>query len=123
MAEMVTVGCKLPNGLVLEVGQKRVQVAGWRNNAVKIVGPAVRTQVDKVFFDAWLAEHGQQPYVKNGVIFAQDKANSAVSQATEQKAVKSGLEPLPQKNPAPGVNRNDEVMGNLRSKRYGYGDV
>ncbi|EMN8069004.1 hypothetical protein WBU21_004502, partial [Escherichia coli] len=48
---------------------------------------------------------------KNGVIFAQDKANSAVSQATEQKAVKSGLEPLPQKNPAPGVNRNDEVMG------------
>ncbi|EFY9786525.1 hypothetical protein NQT21_002459 [Shigella flexneri] len=111
MAEMVTVGCKLPNGLVLEVGQKRVQVAGWRNNAVKIVGGYGLTQVDKVFFDAWLAEHGQQPYVKNGVIFAQDKANSAVSQATEQKAVKSGLELLPQKNPAPGVNRNDEVMG------------
>ncbi|STM78065.1 Uncharacterised protein [Escherichia coli] len=55
MAEMVTVGCKLPNGLVLEVGQKRVQVAGWRNNAVKIVGGYGLTQVDKVFFDAWLA--------------------------------------------------------------------
>ncbi|EFZ58790.1 hypothetical protein ECLT68_2573 [Escherichia coli LT-68] len=42
-------GCKLPNGLVLEVGQKRVQVAGWRNNAVKIVGGYGLTQVDKVF--------------------------------------------------------------------------
>lgn len=57
-----------------------------------------------------VAEHGQQPYVKNGVIFAQDKANSAAAQATEQETVKSGLEPLPQKNPAPGINRDDEVM-------------
>ncbi|HHA7950279.1 TPA: DUF2213 domain-containing protein [Salmonella enterica] len=58
-----------------------------------------------------MAEHGQQPYVKNGVIFAQDKANSAAAQATEQETVKSGLEPLPQKDPAPGINRDDEVMG------------
>ncbi|EAA1504788.1 hypothetical protein LWV02_002840 [Salmonella enterica] len=110
MAEMVTVGCKLPNGLVLEVGPERVQVAGWRNNAVKIVGGYGLTQVEKAFWEAWLAEHCQQPYVKNGVIFAQDKANSAAAQATEQKTVKSGLEPLPQKNPAPGINRDDEVM-------------
>lgn len=110
MAEMVTVGCKLPNGLMLEVGPKQVQVAGWRNNAVKIVGGYGLTQVEKAFWEAWLAEHGQQPYVKNGVIFAQDKANSAAAQATEQKTVKSGLEPLPQKNPAPGIHRDDEVM-------------
>ncbi|EAA3939250.1 hypothetical protein DOR63_23755 [Salmonella enterica subsp. enterica] len=111
MAEMVTVGCKLPNGIVLEVGQKRVQVAGWRNNAVKIVGGYGLTQVEKAFWEAWLAEHSQQPYVENGVIFAQDKVNSAAAQATEQETVKSGLEPLPQKDPAPGINRDDEVMG------------
>ncbi|APW68809.1 hypothetical protein LFZ4_09760 [Salmonella enterica subsp. enterica serovar Antsalova str. S01-0511] len=110
MAEMVTVGCKLPNGLMLEVGPKQVQVAGWWNNAVKIVGGYGLTQVEKAFWEAWLAEHCLQPYVKNGVIFAQDKANSAAAQATEQKTVKSGLEPLPQKNPAPGINRDDEVM-------------
>ncbi|ENR5770034.1 hypothetical protein ACFXTU_002294 [Salmonella enterica] len=111
MAEMVTVGCKLPNGLVLEVGTKRVQVAGWRNNDIKIVGGYGLTPVEKSFWEAWLAKHGQQPYVKNGVIFAQDKANSAAAQATEQEAVKSGLEPLPQKDPAPGVSRDDELMG------------
>lgn len=52
MAEMVTVGCKLPNGLVLEVGPERVQVAGWRNNAVKIVGGYGLTQVEKAFWEA-----------------------------------------------------------------------
>lgn len=46
---MVTVGCKLPNGLMLEVGPKQVQVAGWRNNAVKIVGGYGLTQVEKAF--------------------------------------------------------------------------
>lgn len=64
---MVTVGCKLPNGLMLEVGPKQVQVAGWRNNAVKIVGGYGLTQVEKAFWEAWLAEHGQQPYVKTAL--------------------------------------------------------
>ncbi|MFN1150335.1 hypothetical protein ACJ0RR_000435, partial [Serratia liquefaciens] len=64
----------------------------------------------KELWDAWLETHKDQPYVKNSLVFAQDNGNSARSQAKEQEKVKSGLEPLSQKNPAPGIERDDETM-------------
>lgn len=110
MAEQVTVGCKLPNGLVLEVDGKQAIISGYRGEDVRIIGGYGLTQVDKELWDAWLKTHKEQPYVKNGVIFAQDNGNSARAQAKEQEKVKSGLDPLPQDNPAPGIKRDDEAM-------------
>jgi len=111
MAELVTVGCKLPNGMVLEVDQKEVTVVGWRGSETRIIGGYGLTQVDKDLWDAWLAAHKEQPYVKKGLIFAQDNGNSARAQAKEQAKIKSGMEPLPQDKPAPGIERDDEAMG------------
>ncbi|EMB4114254.1 MULTISPECIES: hypothetical protein [Serratia] len=110
MAEQVTVGCKLPNGLVLEVDGHQQAVAGYRGEDVRIIGGYGLTPVDKELWDAWLKIHKDQPYVKNGVIFAQDNGNSARAQAKEQEKLKSGLDPLPQNNPAPGIKRDDEAM-------------
>lgn len=110
MAEQVTVGCKLPNGLVLDVEGKQAIVAGFRGEGVRIIGGYGLTAVDKELWEAWLEIHKEQPYVKSGVIFAQDNGNSVRSQAKEQEKVKSGLEPLSQNNPAPGIKRDDEVM-------------
>lgn len=112
MAEQVTVGCKLPNGLVLDVDSQQVSIAGFRSADVRIIGGYGLSLVDKTLWDAWLAVHKDQSYVKNGVIFAQENGNSARSRANEQEQVKSGLEPLPQKNPAPGIERDDVAMTN-----------
>lgn len=51
--------------------------------------------------------HKNQPYVKNELVFAQAKANSAQSKANENASVKSGLEGLPQDKPAPGIEKAD----------------
>jgi hypothetical protein len=111
MAETVTVGCKLPNGLVLEHQGTTVTLKGFRHPDARIIGGYGLTEgVDKDFFDAWLAAHADQPYVKKELVFAQGKANSAADKAKDQKEVKSGLEPLPQDKPMPGIEKDAEAM-------------
>ncbi len=106
MSEVVTVGCKLPNGLVVDIDGYTVTLNGA--NASNIVGGYGLTEnVDKAAFEKWLKAHADQPYVKNELIFAQAKTNSAESKAKENAAVKSGLEGLPQNNPAAGIEKAD----------------
>ncbi|WP_277966721.1 hypothetical protein [Pantoea trifolii] len=107
MAEVVTVGCKLPNGLVLDVEGSQQIVLNGANSATVIGGYGLTENVDKAVFDKWLEQHKDQPYVKNELVFAQAKTNSAESKAKENADVKSGLEGLPQDNPAPGVTKSD----------------
>ncbi|ELY6374873.1 hypothetical protein SNQ68_002487 [Cronobacter sakazakii] len=106
MAETIVVGCKLPNGLVVEQDGYTVTLNG--SNSSNVVGGYGLTEgVDKNAFEKWLEVHKNQPYVKNELVFAQAKANSAQSKATENASVKSGLEGLPQDKPAPGIEKAD----------------
>jgi len=129
--ETVTVACKLPNGLKLQLyrqeeGYEPVQGGGTRkivrhvpvDEPVTVFGPATpvgqapRTlifggyaltpNVSKEFMDEWLQQNQKLDAVKNGLIFVQKDTHAAQDQATEQKSVKSGLEPLhpdPKKEP------------------------
>ncbi|EOC0832052.1 hypothetical protein [Cronobacter sakazakii] len=106
MAETIVVGCKLPNGLVVEQDGYTVTLNG--SNSSNVVGGYGLTDgVDKDAFEKWLEVHKNQPYVKNELVFAQAKANSAQSKATENASIKSGLEGLPQDKPAPGIEKAD----------------
>lgn len=106
MTETVTVGCKLPNGIVLEVEGYSVVLNGA--NASNVIGGYGLTEnVDKEAFDKWLKVHAGQSYVKNELVFAQAKTNSAESKAKENADRKSGLEGLPQDNPMPGIQKSD----------------
>ena len=59
MAEMVTVGCKLPSGFVMQVGAKSVELNGL--NKVAVYGAdAGFTEVEKAFYDAWLVENKEK---------------------------------------------------------------
>jgi hypothetical protein len=107
MSEVVTVGCKLPNGLVLDVEGSQPIVLNGANSATVIGGYGLTENVDKAVFDKWLDQHKDQPYVKNDLVFAQAKTNSAESKAKENADVKSGLEGLPQDKPAPGIEKSD----------------
>ncbi|WP_336281107.1 hypothetical protein [Cronobacter dublinensis] len=106
MAETIVVGCKLPNGLVVEQDGYTVTLNG--SNSSNVVGGYGLTEgVDKDAFEKWMEVHKNQPYVKNELVFAQAKANSAQSKANENASVKSGLEGLPQDKPAPGIEKAD----------------
>ena len=100
MAETVTVGCKLPNGLILEQGGYKVELNG-SNSSLVVGGYGLTGNVDKEAFEAWLAVHADQPYVRKELVFAQAKANENASE-------KTGLEGLDQNNPAPGIEKADK---------------
>ncbi|EKN6212579.1 TPA: hypothetical protein ACJHGT_002097 [Yersinia enterocolitica] len=106
MSEVLTVGCKLPNGLVLEQDGYQVELNG-SNSSLVFGGYGLTEGIDKDAFDKWLSVHKNQPYVKNDLVFAQAKTNSAQAKASENAKVKSGLEGLPQDKPMPGIEKAD----------------
>lgn len=109
MAEVVTVGCKLPNGLLIDVDGKVVHLLGANSSNV-IGGYGLTENVDKDYFEKWLKQHANQRYVKGEMVFAQAKMNSAQSKASENASVKTGLEGLPQDKPVEGVVKDEEAM-------------
>lgn len=129
MAEMVTIACKLPHGLIIEVGYeipkddkgasigtnivktdnyKAVTLKGWNSNLVMAGQPALLnpepgvTEVPKDIWEAWVAGPGKRhPAVRNNLIYVVRKdAPSAKDQALAARVLRSGFEPLdPNKMP------------------------
>ncbi|WP_096978830.1 hypothetical protein [Escherichia coli] len=109
MAETIVVGCKLPNGLIIEQDGYTVTLNGA--NAANVIGGYGLTDgVDKEAFEKWLEVHKEQPYVKNELVFAQSKAASARDKARENTKVKTGLEGLLQDKPVDGVVKDEAAM-------------
>ncbi len=132
----VTVACKLPAGLKLRVfdmietqepvmggGSRTVKVArenpksvtvkGWSHpqnmapNAPIVEGFALTPNVDKDVWDAWLKDNADSDVVKNGLIFAHEKAGGAEAESKDKKSLRSGLERLdPNKLPR-GIQKSD----------------
>ncbi|MBS1002169.1 hypothetical protein JK169_14395 [Acetobacter persici] len=97
----VTIGCKLPNGLVLSLGEARHELAGTRASAV--IGGYGLTPIPAEFWAAWSRTYAEYPLLKNGLIFAQTTLEKATGQAREQAALRTGTEPLNPATPAPGI--------------------
>lgn len=89
----VTVGCKLPNGLIIQVGDKSHTLKGT-NASLVIGGHGITEGVDKELFDAWLSANKDRDVVKNGHIFAHEKSAKTESEATEKTSNKNKLEPI-----------------------------
>jgi hypothetical protein len=104
----VTVACKLPNGLQLKLeGKPPVELLG---NSVPfgvaprdIGGYALTHGVDAEFFEAWITKYKDYEPVKRGLVFAYTKEQDARARALEMREEKSGLEPVDQRNPGPGL--------------------
>lgn len=119
----ITVGCKLPNGLILRLFQmtERVEnVAGGGTRSFKIaeqvgehvvikgnklpfgeapeyqiIGSYALTQgIDAEFFAAWMKQNADHEAVKNGLIFAATNQSDAIDIAKDNRDRKSGLEPI-----------------------------
>lgn len=139
----VTVACKLPHGLILQLHemvetQEPVMGGGFRSFKIaRAVGEQVRIRgnaipfgkipnyeiksgfaltpnVNAQFFRRWMKDNQDHDVVKNNLIFAFEKTDSVVSKAKELKDELSGLEPLDMSK----VTRNGkEMTADLRIPR------
>ena len=110
MAGTVTVACKHPHGLHLDVtdtsgARRRVTIKG---NAVAYgavdatIGGYALTEVDADHWAAWVEKHKDSALLTDRIVFAQPKAQAAQAQASEQAAVPAIAAPL-QPDAVPGV--------------------
>lgn len=102
---VVYVGCKLPSGLQIQVGEQSFVLQG--TNAAGAVGGYGITAVPKDLWDVWYSEHKQFEPIKRNLIFAQDKEAGANDMAREQSGIK-GIEGVNADNPAPGAKKADK---------------
>lgn len=141
MPGTVVVYCKIPSGLRIQLtrmeeyqepvmagGVRTVKRAVPEGPMVKLNGCArnhnketttdirfgcgVTYDVDADMFSEWMKRHRDEPYVRNGLVFAQPKPGDAAAQAKDHTSLKSGLEPLdPQNLPAELKNGLVKVTG------------
>ena len=118
MAGTVIVYCKLPNGLEIEVGDKKARLNGWseylmpspsrghQNKDVEQGGGI--TTVDKDLWDAWYSKHQWFAPVKNGLLYASGNRNETLAKAKDtDKAPMSPLDPI---KPIPGIQATEETL-------------
>ena len=110
----VTVGCKLPHGLHLDIGGKRVTLKG--TNASNVIGGhGITENVDKAFFDKWMSQNKESAAVKNGLIFAHEAAQNTKAEAKEKKDNKNGFEGLDPAKPGPGIQPDGDPLKSAKA--------
>lgn len=96
MSNTVTIACKLPNGIFLQVGETRIRINGWNNHSIEGLNYGLTKDVPADVWGAWLKEHAESKLVLNEIIFAEGSERRAKDKAKDQKDKKSGHEQLPQ---------------------------
>lgn len=132
---MVTVGCKHPSGLVLEIDESREEAPTPGANKVKVHYPTGRkvtlngsnsthpdspqvasgrvvggyglTNVPEDFWSMWTAQHQDFPMLKNGTLFAHPTQDGITTEAANRRTVKNGMEPMDPERPGPGLERDN----------------
>ena len=110
----VVLGCKVPNGFVMEVDgiSKRINGAHTEYGTIAYdrgeqIG--ITSDVDKSLWDAWRARHANHPLCAKGHVFEAKSEASVKAIAKETKEVKTGLE---QKTP----EQHERVAGAKKDK-------
>ncbi|HEX2753729.1 MAG TPA: hypothetical protein VHP34_11615 [Alphaproteobacteria bacterium] len=138
MPGTVTVACKLPHGLQLQLQKseeisevvmgggsrkvtrwekigKTVTIKGWAHHAEKAPGApisggfALTSGVDADFFEEWLKQNASHPAVENGFIFASAKQADVESHTKLCAKDMTGFEPHDPQNPTPEFKRRIET--------------
>lgn len=101
----VTIGCRLPSGLILEVGDVSVELNGQRqmqeNSPIVILTADMygTTEVDESFWNAFKDRVGAEfTPLKSGAIFEAKSEKEAKAKAKDLKESPTGHEALPQKS-------------------------
>lgn len=100
MAKTILIGCKLPNGIILEVNEKQIELNGLSKTVI-IGATHATTAIDADFWQAWKSQNATFSALKNGAIF--EAANEVEAVAIAKDTDKTGLEPM--KQDAQGVKK------------------
>ena len=118
--DTVTVGCKLPHGIHLDIynadgatAEERAEIIArvtlTGQNGTEIVGGhGITPGVSKAHFEEWMRRNKNHPAVRNGLIFAHDNASKTVAEASEKTDTKNGFEPIDQGRLPAGIERAPE---------------
>jgi hypothetical protein len=126
----VTVGCKIPNGIKLQLRHpshdngRGEMVAGPVKAEFTLKGPSRPlnimpdsfaaelasggfglTEIPEDFWLEWVSGNLTLDMVAKGFIFAEDDHASAVDHAKDNKDVRTGMEPADPNKPGPGLER------------------
>lgn len=107
----VTIGCKLPNGIWMQVGEKSIRIKGWNNNEIKGGTHGITEGVPQEVWEKWRKTHADSKLVKGEFIFAVGDTKRAQDKAKEQAKNKSGHEQmakLTKKDVAGALGASDE---------------
>jgi hypothetical protein len=88
------IGCRLPNGIVLEHPKdprQKVTLNGVNKSLIKGSTYGI-TRVDRDFWAAWRKEHGEFPALKMGSIF--EAGSEGDAKAVARDLPPTGLEPM-----------------------------
>ena len=122
MAETVTVACKLPNGLMIEVRGTEIRLNGPAryvspqpgrvspNPIEDIVYNAGLTVVDKALWEEWLKDHKSYDPVKTGFVYALANRNETTAKAKDGEKMRTGLEPIDPLARTNGVEPTEDVL-------------
>lgn len=91
----VIIGCKTPNGIIMQVASQdaSVHIKGWNKSEI-IGGHGITYNVPKALWEAWRIEFKDHPLLVNGLIFAHEAEKEVKAEAKEKKGTKSKMEQL-----------------------------
>lgn len=106
--KIVVVGCKLPNGIILQNPLDENHTFELNGlNKISIIGAEHGiTEVDGALWEAWEKVNKEFAPLKSGAIFVAATRNDLEAVAKETKGRKTGLEPM--KQDSNGVKKAEE---------------
>lgn len=115
--ETVTIGCRLPNGIILTHPENKdlaVRLAGTSGERMEngfYMPPRLfsTTQVDAEFWAAWKKEYEGYPPLKTRAIFEAKNESEAAEKAKEVAKVRTGFEQMSQTPVIDGVKLEKAV--------------
>lgn len=132
MSKLVVVACRLPHGIIAEVGQfgspeyKSMKINGvfsvdanGKPSSIAHNGHAF-TQVPEDFWNEWRKAHAGAQYLKNRMVYAEDALDAAQSATTLAEAKgKTGFEPLNPDAAPVGIEVDAEALKVARASGAG----
>ena len=113
----VSIGCKLPNGLIIRFEKFDNESKSYQTindielqgaNSSKIIGGYGLTDgVDADLFAEWLRMHKDDEIVRLGIVFQQTTPQRAADAAKERAGVKTGFEPIDPDKPGRQIEPAD----------------
>jgi hypothetical protein len=126
MSKFVTIACKLPHGLLIEVGTPglenyhRYELNGTYTGSRKgkpqslVIDGYAFTSIPEDAWIEWSKNHRGAQYLKNRAVYCESSIEGAQAAALTDGSLVTGFERLNPDKPAPGIEPDNEHLKTLQ---------